>query len=108
MSQLLDKNDSRPDIGLVRQKSRIAGDGMDSEMDDPELMFEPTDLRACRCPPDIGLVRQKSRIAGDGMDSEMDDPELMFEPTDLRACRCPCDHVVYGPGYNCIQVSDLK
>ncbi|KAF5274685.1 hypothetical protein FQA39_LY07076 [Lamprigera yunnana] len=53
---------------------------------------------------EISSSRQKKRVAGDGMDSEIDEPELMFEPTDLGACRCPCDHVVYGPGYSCLQV----
>ncbi|XP_031348354.1 uncharacterized protein LOC116174557 [Photinus pyralis] len=54
----------------------------------------------------IGRARHKKRIAGDGMDSEMDDPELSFAPADhLRTCRCPCDHVLYGPGYSCLQVS---
>lgn len=48
----------------------------------------------------------KRRAAGDGMATEVEDPELIFElPDHTDECQCACEHVVYGPGYTCLQVS---
>jgi hypothetical protein len=41
---------SRSNVGHGHPKRRAAGDGMDAEMDDPELMFELAEhLGECQC-----------------------------------------------------------